>query len=228
MLRKPIVTLLAIITLSLLDATAARGATISITNSDSGWYNEVGDHQADVTNYFSGQNPGFDDLHYRNWFVFDLTAAAGETITGAQLQLYTYQITESGTYTTYDVATPVPTLTAGGTGLVGIYADLGSGASFGSLALTTADEESLILINLNAAAVADIQANADISALFAIGGDFLSDSGFGHAYGFSSFDPRNQLILQTAAATVPDGGLTISFLGGTLMAFGMLRRKFNS
>ncbi|MBW2667366.1 MAG: hypothetical protein JRE13_13840 [Deltaproteobacteria bacterium] len=34
------------------------------------------------------------------------------------------------TYTLYDVSTPIPTLVAGGDGLVGIHDDLGSGAAY--------------------------------------------------------------------------------------------------
>jgi len=226
MLRKPIVTLLAIVTLSLVDATAARGATITITNSDSGWYDVTGFHDPSVVNYIAGQ---FFGDQWRNFFVFDLSAVGGQTITGAQLQLFTHEISSSGTYTTYDVTTPVPALTAGGSGMLGTYSDLGSGLSFGSIGLSPGERYSLILIPLNATAITAIQANA--GGLFAIGGDYLGDGGDeDYVFAFSDLDPgntQNQLILQTAA-TVPDGGLTISFLGGTLMAFGMLRRKFNS
>jgi hypothetical protein len=221
MLRKPLVTLMAIGALCVVDARIAGAATITITNSDSGWYDNTGFHDPSEINYIAGQ---FFDSHWHDFFVFDLAAAVGQTITSAQLQLYTHTISSTGTYTNYDVTTPIALLTGGGGGL-GAYADLGGGASFGSINLMPGQSDSLVLINLNAAAIAAIQAN--VGGLFAIGGDYLGDGGSeDFAFGFSGFNPtntQNQLILQTTS--VPDGGLTMSLLSGTLMALGMLRRK---
>ncbi|HUE89355.1 MAG TPA: hypothetical protein VMO26_25020 [Vicinamibacterales bacterium] len=191
----------------LVDATVARANTIAISNTDSGWYDgDSGSHAPSNTSYFSG-NDSFGN-HYRNFFTFDLAAVAGETITSAQLQLFTYDISSFGTYTTYEVTTPVSTLTAGGSGQVTTYTDLGSGISFGSIGLSHGQSHSLILINLNAAAVAAIQANANIAAMFAIGGDFLG----GDAFGFSNFDTRNQLILQTQTQSMPESTSTLELM----------------
>ena len=68
------------------------------------------------------------------------------------------------------MTTPISTLTAGGSGLVGIYNDLGSGTLFGSLLFSEADNGSLLSINLNASALAAISAAISGDGNFAIGG----------------------------------------------------------
>jgi hypothetical protein len=208
MLRRLLPTLLAIVALSMVDASVAQADTINIINTDSGWYDSTGFHDPSIQNYVSGDIGD----HFRNFFTFNLAAAAGETITSAQLRLYTWDITSAGTYTSYDVATPVSTLTAGGSGQLTTYADLGSGVSYGSIGLSAVQTNTFILINLNAAAVAAIQANANsVAATFAIGGDFLGGAG-DYAYGFSQFSVENQLILKTQSTStqsVPDSTSTL-------------------
>lgn len=208
MLRKPRLTVLAIVAMCLVDATMARGDTIAVSTADSGWYNTAGSHNPSNQNYISGD---LSTSHFRNFFVFNLAAAAGEIITSAQLQLWTYFVTGSGTYTTYDVVTPVSTLTAGGSGQFTTYADLGSGVSFGSISLIPIQSHSLILITLNAAAIAAIQAQANVGAVFAIGGDFLGVSGTS-AFASSDFNTANQLILQTQPTPVPDSASILALM----------------
>jgi len=223
MLRKTFATFLTIAALCLVNATAAQGATINIVNSDSGWYDDSGEHDPTNTNYIAG---AFGGVAFNNFFVFDLSSLAGQTVLSAQLQVFAYEISANGIYANFDVLTPVPTLTAGGSGMVATHVDLASGAFFGGKFVTPGDSDSLVTITLNAAAIAAIQANA--GGLWAIGGDFLGDGGsVDYIFGFSEFDVQNQLIVETAAA-VPDGGIAVSLLGGALMALGVLRRKFNA
>jgi hypothetical protein len=72
----------------------------------------------------------------------------------------------------WDVTTPVSTLTAGGSGLTGIYNDLGTGSLFGSRVTSAADNGTQIAFNLNANALAAIAAASGVegTSLFAIGG----------------------------------------------------------
>ena len=105
------------------------------------------------------------------------------------------------------------------------YDDLGDGSPFGAKIVLTTDSYTTISFSLNALAIAAIQSS--LGGKFAIGGQFL---GLGveddYTFGYSFEHPDNQLILDGVTAGVPDGGLTISLLGGALMALGALRRKF--
>jgi len=224
MLRKISVTV-SIAVLCLFTASAAQASSIAIINSNSGWYNDNGEGQGlnpglNGQNYFSGD---FDGDHYHNFFIFNLGSLAGATITGATLQLYTGDVTDDGTYSTYDVSTAPATLNDG-TGGIPAYNDLGGGVFFGSTALTIGQADSVVAFGLNAGAIAAIQAG--VGGMFSIGGDFVGAAG-GWAFGFTDFDQRNQLIIEYEGGNnVPDGGLTLGLLGGAMMALGALRRRF--
>jgi len=175
-------------------APAALAASASFSTSDGslladtdnqGWYTDRGQHTLQNDNYLVGDNGG--DL-FRNFFVFDLSGLdlTGQNVTGATLELtrfaassivpdYVFQ------YDLFDVdlvATPPATLLADhplgmmGTNAEGltIYADLGSGASYGGLAVDpdVGNSDDLLVFNLSAAALADIASAA--GSYFAIGG----------------------------------------------------------
>lgn len=226
MLRKTFVTLFTVTALCLTSATAARATTIAISNSDSGWYDDTGFHDPTNANYVAGQYVlGNDTFTQNDFFTFDLSSLAGQNVVSAKLQLFAYDISSDGNYRTFNVTTPIASLTAGGSGLVGTYADLGSGPLYGQTGVTMAQSNTLITFDLNAAAVAAI--NAGVGGMFAIGGSYIGNgSTDDYVFGFSDFDLRNQLIVETDKA-VPDGGVTVSLLGGALMALGALRRKLN-
>lgn len=233
-MRKSLVTFLAIAALSLVNATLAQAAPIAIINDDSGWYAENGVH-GDVflvgndplnTNYIAGRDAG---IQYHDFFVFDLSAVSG-TVTSATLELFTADISSNGVYKNFDVTTSIASLVAG-TGGTAAFTDLNDGSAFGAIFVTTAQSNTVISITLNAAAIAAIQGS--LGGMFAIGGNYLGDGPFAdYTFGFSGdfdgdVDVRNRLILDGVSTSVPDGGLTISLLGGALMALGALRRKFN-
>ncbi|MFM6271097.1 MAG: hypothetical protein ACKPFA_32070, partial [Dolichospermum sp.] len=104
--------------------------TITLNAADTGWYDVTGYHDPGNTNYIVGDYYGL----YRNWFTFNLPTLTAPIIS-AQLKVNTFEYTSldaSETYELRDVTTAVPTLTAGGSGLTAIYADLGDGAIYGS------------------------------------------------------------------------------------------------
>jgi hypothetical protein len=143
-------------------------ASVEIGAADSGWYRSDGRHFSTNLNYLTQVNG---TPNFRNFFVFDLSAVTN-TILSASLRLENPAATTNGassTYTLYDVSTSPATLTAdqsGATG-VGIYGDLGSGVSYGSVALGSSVGTGFVDIPLNSAALTALNAT---SSIFAVGG----------------------------------------------------------
>lgn len=142
-------------------ASAAPALTITIGASDSGWFNDAGDHTANNENYSAGWTGNF---QFRNFFVFDVTGLpGGETILSATLRAFNpedgvptaawtdgYDSPDaSETYDLYDVTL----LTAGPAsdqiGNTLVYDDLGSGTLFGSVSASSADNGEFIEVGLN-------------------------------------------------------------------------------
>lgn len=162
-------------------------ATLLINGSDTrtatnrGWVTEAGSNNFGGAgdNYLAGvcgtNECGGDSLDRHNYFAFDMGAAG--TITSAVLTLYQPGPADTGglhgflsqypslTYSLWD-STLNPTTDAG----VGLYADLGSGINYGSIVLTDASNGTFVSISLNAAAIAALQAAADVRGSAYIGG----------------------------------------------------------
>lgn len=145
-------------------------ASIEISAVDSGNYRSTGVHVAANPSYFVGV---INNLHYHNFFVFDLSGVT-ETILSATLKLENpAAVTNSAAtaYTLYDVTTSIGTLTtsqsAGPTG-VGIYNDLGAGTSYGSVAVGGSVGVGFVEIPLNAAAIAGMNATSGLFLLWAV------------------------------------------------------------
>jgi hypothetical protein len=236
MSRKFIATLVIAVLCSFSAATAG-ASTINISNSFSGWYDNTGNSDVLYSaslgelpsgNYVAGDAFGFEN---HNYFVFDLTALASATIISAQLQVWSYDVSTNGTFTTYEVATD-PTVVSSGLGGVPVFDDLADGPDFGStpmpayaLTLDPLDQGYLVTVDLNLAAIAAIQAAT--GGLFAIGGNFSSGSE-DYGFGLSEFNQANKLVVEYRGdVAVPDGGITFSLLGGTMIAIGMLRRRLS-
>ncbi|GAB5407442.1 MAG: hypothetical protein Aurels2KO_56730 [Aureliella sp.] len=189
-----------LLALSLAPATVWAGL-IEISNSDSGWYNESGRHQPTNTNYIAGWSKDpFPGAFHRNFFTFDLGTITGQ-VTSATIQLLANGIVLPSTYTLYDVQTPTEVLTAGGTGLVAIYEDLGDGAIFGSREVNRDLSGQVIEITLNTSAIAALNANR--GTMFAFGGAVSPEERNYSVFGSTSFKESNRLVLNMAEVPTP-------------------------
>lgn len=119
---------------------------------------------------------------FRDFFVFDLTTRT-LPVTSATLRLFNpaFDATIPGsgfesfrtseTFSLFDVSTPTATLTSGAGG-VSAFNDLGTGTSFGSTVVTTANNGQFVTIALNAAGLAAV--NASLGSRFVVGGSLTT------------------------------------------------------
>ena len=157
----------------------AGASTLTLNALDSGWYDGTGFHGSANPNYFAGQA----GQQFRDFVAFSIPSIP-QTISGATLRL-TNGLASRGpgyispdpseTFTLFDVSTPIPALLAGGGGQIGIFTDLGTGTSFGSRAISAADNFQIVPITINAAGIAAL--NAARGTQMAIGGAVTTISG---------------------------------------------------
>jgi PEP-CTERM motif len=208
---------------------------VQIDALDTGSYNQSGGHVTSNENYIAGQLTG---VQNRNFFVFDLAGVSG-VITGATLNLYNpgnlgpccngfVSPDATETFSLFDVSTPTDTLITGGAGLVSIFDDLGSGTNFGQHDVSAADNDTVVQISLNAAAIAAL--NAAIGDMIAFGGMLESLSGPANQYifGFStvSFALDDVRRLDLTVQSVPEpASFALLCVGGIFVAGQRFRRK---
>jgi len=155
---------------------ASNAATV--VSSANGWY-QSNDFTAGVTNnIYVGWNPNT-GATYRNWSAFNLAGLAGQNITGATLTFYggngNYGGTDpSETLGLFNYTGSINALVNNQSG-VGIYNDLGTGASYGQ-ATVSAGPLNQFSITLSQQAIADMIAAANNSSdqRFVIGGALLT------------------------------------------------------
>lgn len=187
--------------ISLPAAALAATYTVPVPNQFSrGWYDDTGFHGLDPSftdNYYVGR----EDEQFRNFFIFPLPLLApGESISSVSLVLYCpanvaavgrgYDSPDpTETYQLFSIdRTSIAALRAGGTGLTGIFADLGDGISYsGGAVVSSANEGTDIVIPLNPAFLA--YATANLGSEVVLGGavttlapvnNFFVEGIFGH------------------------------------------------
>jgi hypothetical protein len=137
--------------------------------NNQGWWSDTLSNFDANDNYYVGF-AGNDQL--RNFFTFDLSGFQG-VATSASLELQRYQsFGLPVTYSLWDVSTPAATLNSNVGTSAAIFADLGSGISYGSVVVSDLLSDPLV-IPLNASALAAINSGGDF---FSIGGTLEPDS----------------------------------------------------
>jgi hypothetical protein len=152
--------------------TLTLNGSIVLNATNTGWYDNSGAHSASNVNYEAGPNESVGNPDHHDFFVFNL-AGVTAGITSATLSIGNASngyMSDSPflTYSMFDVSTPIGTLIATQSGRTDIFADLGSGTVYASRTVSAADDGTQVLITLDAAAIAAI--NASIGSQFAIGG----------------------------------------------------------
>lgn len=201
----------------------------NVDATDRGWYSAA-THFSNNDNYLVGG--GVNEVH--NWFLFAIPApAVGQAYTGATLRLFNPMPVPPGFLGGYQ--SPDPTETYSVTNFTGsfsdlvadngngnnasIYNDLGTGADYGSVVVSSADNGTFVTVTLSAAALADINAAAGqpltSGGNFALGGFISTTDGesrtieqvFGISGGGNLSD--TQLVLTQSvvgAAAAPEPG----------------------
>jgi hypothetical protein len=148
------------------------GGGINTTNT--GWFTDNGVHGASNRNYAVGSDGTHD---HRDFFGFDVGtgATSAQIALGNQLSggLFLDSGVTSVTFTLYDVSTALNTTQSYAD--PSIYADLGSGVSYG--AVTLFGPTSLVVINLNQAGIDAINAAGDKGEFFYVGGALTENFG---------------------------------------------------
>jgi hypothetical protein len=219
------------ILLSAIGGGAANAAVIQ--TFDSGWYTNSG-FTAGVNNINVGSS-NLSGAIYHNWLAFDITGLAAQNVTSATLTFYggngINTSTTSETLGLFDYTGSINALIGDAQNNVGIYNDLGNGASYGTAVVPGNGPIQQFSVTLSADAIAGLNAAAHNASdsRFVIGGSLLSISGpFANEQLFAIFGPQAALTpaaflnLQTSATAVPEPStwaMMILGLCGVVMAF---------
>lgn len=193
-----------------------------------GWWSDVHTNSDGNSNYFTG-------IERRGFFTFDLSSlGASDNITSATLNLRRgtsgfNEATEDVGF--FDVTTAAATLNNNNGVNATIYADLGSGVSYGTFTVSgTEDQEAVLSFTLNDAGVAAV--NAAKGQFLSIGADLLTQNGNDWIFGSTNgtLDPQDLVLnIEPAQAPVPEPAtLTIWSLGALGCAVAAYRLRKNS
>jgi hypothetical protein len=199
--------------------TSAMAATVDVSPSDIGWYTQPGFHSAAIKNYFASENNG-----QRNYFVFDVSAIDTSRVDSATFIINTYNISDAGTFTLFNVTTPASTLSASSSvGAPGqaINQDLGDGDVYGSILLNASDSNSLVSITLNSSFITALKSS---SGTISLGGTFAGTTNTS-AFAFGGSAINSGTLLSLNVTPVPEADKAYMMLGGLLLAGLASRRR---
>jgi len=227
---------------ALFSVAASNASAATIVSFDNGWYSQANNASNDFTAGVSNINVGWNSVTgatYRNWLAFDLSGLAGQNISSATLTFYggngDYDSPKaSETLGLFGFAGSIDSLIANQTN-VGIYNDLGTGASYGQTNVSS--PLAMFTVTLTSEAIAALNAAASNSTdhRFAVGGSLLSVAashdgsnwyGDGQLFRINGPTPalNNAAYLSVEVAPVPiPAALPLLFSG--LGAMGLLGRR---
>lgn len=234
----PIATLsaiaLALAAAAIVAPATANAATITVDAIASGAYNAAGARASATENFLTGQ---FGQVERRSFLAFDLSGVSG-AVTAAKLRLHNPELSAfirgyvspdmSEALAFWDVTTSAASFLDGSAGLSG-YADLGGGTLFGMQSVGAADNGTVIEIDLNAAALAAL--NAATGGDFLIGGALTSLSGNADQYVFgftmANFVPDHTraLVLEVSPAVAVPAPSALLLAGTGLFLLGLARSR---
>ena len=166
-------------------------------NTDSGWINSNGMHQALNTNYYSGFFDCAGTGVCKNFFSFDLSALTSKKVNTATFTVFSYSISVPGTYNIYGTnLDPTDVNSANGYTSVPFYNRLTAGPLIGFIALTPGVSNTNLTITLDQHGLQWLKNHEGGGAV--IGGEF---------------------------APIPEPGTLVLLGSGALGLAGMLRRK---
>ena len=180
------------------------GNTVTLNSVDRGWYDSTGLHSPVNNNYLVGEDNASTNL-FRNWFVFNMPVFSGAIIHAELIVNSYYNSSPHGqeTYLLRKVTTPVATLEAGGSGLVGIYNDLGTGAVYSARSVGTNESYQKAIIPLNVTFLND--ATAASGSQMALGGSLATldaiDNNNQYLFGYSPGGPADDVQLRLTFGT---------------------------
>jgi hypothetical protein len=209
-------------------AQAAAVTTLTFTSTAQGWFSPQSGHEASIRNYFVGKNG--DNGAYRNFFSFPLTNlnVAGKQVVSASLSIADDGQTLAGnlptvTYVLHDVSTPTATLAATQAAneavTASVFADLGTGQTYGTYVSNTTVTGGRRVYTLGQAALTDIATHAGQD--FAIGGMLVEEqaSSYAFLFGYSGTTSQPQILtVELADAPTITTGAVNPFIcaGGAL------------
>jgi hypothetical protein len=207
-------------------ASHAAGTTqLAVDASNLGWYNSTGAHLSYNNNTLTGML----GVEYRSFYEWTLPTFAGH-VTGAHLEMalpYSLGV-DQGTQTgaMFDVAAsdlPYLTLTDGaGQGTL-IFADLGSGTSYGTFTISEADAFTTFRIDLDAAAISAL--DAANGGTFALGMRNTTVDNTNNSFLFSSMSTAGEQTLVLDVTPVPEASSYATMLLGAATLLALARRR---
>jgi hypothetical protein len=231
-------------------AGVAQATLFTVDATDGGWFRESGRHDLGFDNYCTGWfdtdlYPLPDGGEYRSFFIFPVPALDGPVIS-AQVTLasgddnLSPQPTETLGLFSYTLADD-PTLGYGDGNATGqsIFANLGSGASYGQTSVTLANLPADVLVILNATAWNDIGAAAGgdlimggaLTTIAGLPGGGAADQSeylFNNTADWPELFPAPVLSIvtrdQPVEPIIPEPA-TLALLGGALAAVASRRRR---
>lgn len=183
--------------LAICAGSATRAQTLN--SYDRGWHTDFGMHVADNDNYFVGNGGSWD---YHNWFLFNIPVPApGNIYVGASLRVFLTEVESNSPFLTYalrDYKGSIAELRQdSGSGVPGttVYEDLGNGADYGSIDVSSSSTNVFLTITLTQSALNDI--NGSWGKDLAIGGLVTSQP--------SGTSPLGRLFAQSETGNPADG-----------------------